>query len=60
MDQGPLPPFVLFSRRLDRIQVILHGTYVFDPDLIFRLELVIQQFDADDHIVAQRRFNWDV
>ena len=60
MDQAPIPPFILFSRTINRTQIVLHGHFVQDPDLMFRIELVVQTLDNDNVVVASRHFVWDV
>ena len=53
-------PFVLLVRRFQDVVVVLHGHYLFDPDLTFRIELVIQRLDEDEQVVYARHFLWDV
>ena len=60
MDQALIPPFILFARTFGTTQIVLHGHFVLDPDLMFRIELVVQTLDNDNVVVSSRHFVWDV
>lgn len=60
MDQALIPPFILFARTFGRTQIVLHGHYLHNPDLVFRIELVVQILDDENVVVASRNFVWDV
>ena len=53
-------PFLLFQQEMGRVSVVVHGQWVLEPDLKYRISLLMQRKNDQGEVMTTRRFVWEI